>query len=200
MTQVRINGEDAPVNAAPALRVLDLVELIKTHIDPDHMITEILLDGRDLAEKDWYAPVQTFGETAIFEVATGTPVNYVADRLQQAADIVRACYIDFRDSRKSFQSGDMATGNKKLIVAVNTLKAFFEWYGSLLELMTPESKKKFDITDQVNNISESCKKACQHQLYQSWWALGETLEKEIEPGLDKLEDVCRSADLKNIAV
>jgi hypothetical protein len=45
----------------------------------------------------------------------------------------------------------------------------------------------------VTEISETCKKICQQQLYQSWWALGESLEKELEPKLDKLEDACRKA-------
>ena len=31
----------------------------------------------------------------------------------------------------------------------------------------------------------------QQQLYQSWWAIGETLEKDLEPKLDALEDQCR---------
>lgn len=198
MTQVRINGDESGVQGTPSIKVVDLVELIKTHIDPDHMITRLLLNGRELEEKEWFATLQQLGETSIFEVETGTPAAYVADRLSQAADIVRSCYIDFRDSRKSFQSGDMQNGNKKLIVAVNTLKAFFEWYGSLLELVVPEQRQRFEINQQVTDLSESCKKACQHQLYQSWWALGETLEKEIEPKLDKLEDFCRSSDAASL--
>jgi hypothetical protein len=44
----------------------------------------------------------------------------------------------------------------------------------------------------VEDIAECCKRICQQQLYQSWWALGETIEKELEPKLDKLEDFCRS--------
>src|SRR4051812_26968358 len=105
MTQIRINGEESGVKGTPGLRVVDLVELIKTNIDPDHMITNILLNGRELEEKEWYLTLQQFGDTAIFEVDTGSPAEYVTSRLGQAADVVRACYIDFRDSRKLFQSG-----------------------------------------------------------------------------------------------
>lgn len=192
MVSVRINGEDSSIPGGSVPRVVDLVELIKAHIDPEHMITRIRLNGKELEEKEWFASTNTLG-TAILEVDTGTPQEYIADRLSQAADIVRACYIDFRDSRKFFQAGDMQTGNKKLVVAVTTLKAFFEWYSSLTELIDEGKRSKFAIIDQIEKISESCKKACQHQLYQSWWALGETLEKELEPQLDKLEDFCRSA-------
>lgn len=190
MKSVMINGAESTVRSDNVPRVVDLIELIKANIDPDHMITRILLDGRELEEKEWFANPGQFG-TSIFEIETGTPADYVADRLGKAADVVRACFMDFRDARKFFQSGDMTAGNKKLVVAVNTLKAFFEWYGSLLELVPVIDRTKFDITPQVLELSESCKKICQQQLYSSWWALGETLEKELEPKLDKLEDFCR---------
>jgi L-rhamnose mutarotase len=56
----------------------------------------------------------------------------------------------------------------------------------------PESSRsKLDISSEVQDISETCKKICQQQMYQSWWALGESLEKDLEPKLDKLEDTCR---------
>lgn len=198
MVSVRINGEDSQIAGNSVPRIVDLIELIKAHIDPDHMITRILLNGRELEEAEWFASTNQ-NETAILEIDTGTPEAYVADRLGKAADIVRACFIDFRDARKFFQSGDMQSGNKKLIIAVQTLKAFFEWYSSLLELVPEQDRAKFDITNNVVEISDCCKRACQHQLYQSWWALGEALEKELEPMLDKLEDFCRSASPAAVA-
>jgi hypothetical protein len=85
----------------------------------------------------------------------------------------------------------MITGNKRLKSAVDTLRAFFEWYGTLLQLVPDIKRDKLDISTEVQDISETCKKICQQQLYQSWWALGETLEKELEPKLDKLEDFLR---------
>lgn len=192
MVSVRINGEDSPIVGTSVPRIVDLIELIKSQIDPDHMITRILLDGRELDEAEWFSSTNGVG-TAILEIETGTPDSYVNDRLRKSADIVAACFTDFRDARKLFQSGDMQSGNKKLITGVQTLKAFFEWYASLLELVKVEERPKYDISLQVEQIAEACKKACQHQLYQSWWALGETLEKELEPMLDKLEDFCRAA-------
>lgn len=193
MTAVRINGEESQFGQHTNIKVTELIELIKNHIDPDHMITGIYLNGKDLTEQDWQAQIGSYEHTSIIEVDTGTPKDYVANRISQSADIIRACYIDYRDARKFFQSGDMQNGNKKLIIASNTLKAFFEWYASLLELMPKEQKSIFVIDSHVTSISDSFKKACQHQLYQSWWALGECLEKELEPKLDKLEDFCRQA-------
>ncbi len=191
--RVIINGQESAINGTGLPKMADIVELIKASIDPAHMITQLLLDGKELGDNDWSAPTGTF-ETAIVEVATGTPEAFVQDRLAQSSAIVRTCFMEFRDARKSFQAGDMQLGNKQLIRAVDTARAFFEWYGVILELVPVEQRPAFDITAQVSDISTICKRICQQQLYQSWWALGETLEKELEPKLDKLEDFCRKFD------
>ena len=192
MVSVKINGEESTVSGESSSKVTELVELIKSVIDPDHMITSILIDGRELAEDEWFANIGQLG-TSIIEVETGTPEDFVADRLVRSSEIVRTCYLEFRDARKSFQDGDMNSGNNKLVRAVNTLKAFFEWYQTLLTLVPESSREHFDIENQVKDISETCQRICQQQLYQSWWALGESLEKDLEPKLDSLEDFCRQA-------
>jgi hypothetical protein len=156
------------------------------------MITVIQVDGQDVSDDDWFKPVsQVPGE--ILEICTGRPEEYVSARIQEASGVVRSCYFEFRDARKGFQDGDMQIGNKRLKVAVETLRAFFEWYGTLLQLVPEGKRSRLDISPQVVEISETCKKICQQQLYQSWWALGESLEKDLEPKLDKLEDACRRA-------
>jgi hypothetical protein len=190
MVAVRINGEDSTIGNGGPLKIAELVELIKASIDPSHMISSILLNGKELSDEDWANNTANYG-TAIIEFQTDTPENFVRIRFGQAADIVNACYTEFRDARKQFQSGDMVSGNKRLVQAVNTARSFFEWYGTLLELVPPDQKKKYDIREQTDEIVETCKKICQQQLYQSWWALGETLQKELEPKLDKLDDFCR---------
>jgi len=192
MLRVRINGEYTDVNCSSVPRFTDLIELLKVSIDPEHMITSILIDGREFSDEEWSQnTAQLAGE--VLDIQTGQPETYVADRIQDASRVVRSCFFEFRDARKGFQDGDMITGNKRLKSAVDTLRAFFEWYGTLLQLVPTPKRSELDITPQVQEISETCKKICQQQLYQSWWALGESLEKELEPKLDKLEDVCRRA-------
>ena len=190
MVQVRVNGQalTAPVDRIASFA--DLIELVKSSIDPEHMVTLIQLDGRDLQDAEWsMSPAQLQG--AYLDFMSGRPEVYVAERLQDASSVVRSCFFEFRDARKGFQDGDNATGNKRLKTAVDTLKAFFEWYGTLLQLVPDAARSKLDISEEVVSISETCKKICQQQLYQSWWALGESLEKDLEPKLDRLEDTCR---------
>ncbi len=190
MIGVRINGEESSVNTEGLPRVADIVELIKSMIDPDHMITQLLIDGRDFSDADWTASPNQF-TTSIIEVETGTPVQFVNSRMTAAPDIVKTCLDEFREARKSFQLGEMQPGNKRLNNAVTTLQAFFEWYASLLELVPENDRKIYDIDQNVSDIANVCKQICQQQLYQSWWALGESLKNELEPKLDELETTCR---------
>lgn len=190
MVSVRINGSESGIVGNDLSRLTELVELIKASIDPEHMITSIQVNGRELSDAEWSSTVSQFG-TAIIEVETDTPDRFVDDRMACAADVVRTCFFEFRDARKCFQAGDMVEGNQRLLKAVNTTRAFFDWYSSISQLMTEAKRAQYDISVQVKEITEICKRLCQQQLYQSWWALGETLEKELEPKLDKLEDFCR---------
>ena len=190
MMRVSINGRYAEISLTNVPQFTDLLELVKAQIDPEHMITAITIDGRELTDEEWNQTVaQLRGNT--LEILTGHPDTYVSEKLQDASRVVRSCFFEFRDARKGFQDGDTITGNKRLKVAVDTLKAFFDWYGTLVQLVSETKRGKLDISPQVTEISETCKKICQQQLYQSWWALGESLEKELEPKLDKLEDACR---------
>ena len=190
MVSVRVNGSDAPIQGGGLSKFTDLVELIKSYIDPAHIITSIRIDGRDMSDQEWRSTLPQLG-TAIIEVDTDTPERFVVDRFSTAADVVRSCYMAFRDARKEFQNGSMNEGNRNLMKGVEIMKAFFDWYGTLLELVPTDRRATYDIEPQVRELSEVCKRICQQQLYQSWWALGETILKDLEPKLDKLEDHCR---------
>lgn len=190
MISVRINGEETPLRTDGLGKIADIVELIKANIDPEHMITGILINGKEFQDEDWVATTSRYG-TAIIEVQTGTAEGFVSERMGQASEIVRSCFLQFRDARKEFQGGNMQGGNQRLVQAVNTAKAFFDWYATIVELAPADQRKKYEINNHVTEISTICKTICQQQLYQSWWALGETLEKQLEPKLDKLEDHLR---------
>jgi hypothetical protein len=189
MVSVRINGEDAALRAEGLGSISEVVELIKSSIDPEHMITNISLNGNELSDSDWVAPTKQY-ETVIIEVETGTPGEFVRSRMGMASRIVGAMHEEFAEARKLFQTGNMVPGNKRLMNAVNTARAFFEWYGSMLALIPQDEKPRYDIGATVQAIAEICKRLCQQQLYQSWWALAETIEKDLEPKLTQLEQEC----------
>lgn len=190
--KIRINGKESALSTDGLPRFTDVIELVKASIDPDHIITGIFVEEREVHEEEWAMTVGQM-EGMTLDITTGRAEDYVLERLKDAPQVIRSCFLEFRDARKGFQDGDMQAGNRRLKVAVDTLRAFFEWYGTLMQLVPADDRGKMDITPQVKDISETCKRICQQQLYQSWWALGESLEKDLEPQLDKLEDVCRRA-------
>jgi hypothetical protein len=191
MVAIRINGSDADIQGGELPRFTDLIELVRSSIDPDHIITEILLDGKQLSDEDWQAPTTRFFNCTV-DIATDTAESYVDARLREAPTVVQVSFIQFRDARKTFQKGQSQSGNQKLLRAVDTLRAFFEWYSTLLHLMPTERRNQFSIDNEVSQIIKSCNNICQQQLHQSWWALGQSIEQSLEPELEALEDKIRS--------
>lgn len=194
MVAVRINGDEANIQCGASSRFTELVELVKSIIDPDHIITDICVDGRDLSEGEWQGPIAQFG-TSIVEIKTGRVDEYIQGKMAATPELVNDLFLLFRQARKLFQCGGSFQGNQALADAVRTTKAFFEWYSSMLQLAPAHERASYDIEKQVFEIGEICKKICQQQLYQSWFALGETIEKELEPKLDQLETFCRRFQL-----
>ena len=195
MVALRINGRDQSLNIAGLQRVTDVVELIKSQIDPDHMITNIFVNGDEMADDLWTGSATQL-ETAIIEVETDNPETYVAERLNQAGAIIQNCFLQFRETRKTFQDGKSQAANQKLSAAVDTLKAFFDWYGTIISLVPEERRDTANLQGHAQKILETCQKICQFQLYQSWWAVGQAIEKDLEPALDSLEDYCRKSALQ----
>lgn len=185
-----VNGAESQQAFSSTTRVTEMVELIKASLDPEDMITAIGVDGRELEEHEWASPLSAFpGST--FELITGKSSEYIAHRLEIAPEVISSCYMEFRDARKKFHAGDQAEGNKALVQAVSTTRNFFSWFATLSDLMEAPQRAKFNIDPQVREISDVCKRICQQQLYQSWWAIGETIQRELEPKLDALEDLIR---------
>lgn len=190
MVQVEINGQPAPIRTQSSLRFCDVIELAKTVIDPDHIITAVTINDHQVTDEEWMASLSTM-ETSIIEIDTDTVEAFCSSRLSQAPSVFQACYVQFRDARKSFKFDGYVEGNKVLAQAVTTLRAALNWYDSFYKLLPAQNQATFSIQDHMNKILEIAEKVCQHQLYQSWWALGGALEKELEPALDALEDFTR---------
>jgi hypothetical protein len=82
-------------------------------------------------------------------------------------------------------------GNQRLSQATETLRSFFDWYSTLLQLANDDQRKQMSLEPALSDILNCCKDICQLQLYKSWWALGEKIHNDLEPQLDRLEDKCR---------
>jgi cell fate (sporulation/competence/biofilm development) regulator YlbF (YheA/YmcA/DUF963 family) len=191
MIAVRVNGIESGLRTEGVVRVGDLIELVKTVIDPDHMIVEIEVNGAPITDDIWGGTLQAVRDSH-FDFFTNTRTFYLTEQVGKSIKAVQACYVQFRDARKTFQGGDTQGGNQKLVQATDTMKSFFDWYSVLLQLANEEQKLQMSLEPALSDILNSCKSICQLQLYKSWWALGENIQNDLEPQLDRLEDKCRT--------
>ncbi len=188
--QIKINGVDTAIAHSSYSRFTEVIELIKSVIDPDHIITDIKIDGADPSELQWQGVVSQLG-TSILEIETGEVSNYIAQKMAVTSTIIDEIYLLFRQARKSYHTGNSFEGNKALAQAVKAAKAFFEWYYAMLNLVPTSQKSFYNIEDQVRDIAETCQRICTQQLYQNWKGIADTIENELEPKLDKLESFSR---------
>ena len=190
MVKVEINGTEFSSDLASIKTMAELVELIKASIDPDVIITSLSIEGKELSEADWRTPLSVQGE-AVLEVTTGSRETYVSERLALAGLYMEQIVAEFVEVRENFRSGTTTDGNSNLVQAVEDLRAFLAWYNTVQSLL-PESNTddRQSFLGFVDELTSICEQLVQQQLYQSWWALAQTIETKLEPLLLKLQEFC----------
>lgn len=166
----------------------DLVETIKSNLSPETIISSIKLSGKDLTENDWRTPIAVQQQSTI-EFSTCGKFEYLADRLALAPIHLDELMKDFTNAKDNFRTGDTKSANKLFAGGVTGLKAFFEWYLSILEL-TGNDRERGNFESELQTTLNSCELMLQQQLYNSWWALGETVDKKLVPSLERLKGIC----------
>jgi hypothetical protein len=190
MVSVRIDGEQSTISGEHLPRLIDLIEVIKDHIVPGHMITALRIDGRAVSDEDWEISPRYLGGTTL-EVTTGTPAQYLKEKVSAAPEVIDNCYLMFRATRKAFIDGDSQSANQLLRAAVDNLQAFVSWYRTMLELMPEDQRLRFGIDPEITEMGETLERICMQQLTQSWKLTGDTISKALEPQLDNLHSRMR---------
>lgn len=175
----------------------ELVEFIKASIDPEKIIIDIKLDGRSLTDEDWRRSLASLPQSQI-EVSTGERVQYVLERIEQSPHYLERIISEFSGARGYFQGGDSTKGNQEFKTAVQDLNAYMSWYVTLLAMEEKVDRRYLDqVTEHIENITKTCERIINFMLYNSWWAVGEALQKDLEPQLSSLfkdaETFCVSA-------
>jgi hypothetical protein len=174
MVSVRIDGEQSTISGEHLPRLIDLIEVIKDHIVPGHMITALRIDGRAVSDEDWEISPRYLGGTTL-EVTTGTPTQYLKEKVSAAPEVIDNCYLMFRATRKAFIDGDSQSANQLLRAAVDNLQAFVSWYRTMLELMPEDQRLRFGIDPEITEMGETLERICMQQLTQSWKLTGDTI-------------------------
>lgn len=198
MVQIQLDGKPLVLEQSAARTLGDLVELVKTNIDPDTIITSLLLEGNSLAESDWFTPlVQQHGKR--LDVTTGTRREFLADRLSMANEFLSAVMQKFSDVERLYSSGLNLAGNSALSAALKDLHSYVNWYNGILEL-DPKLRDTVvvEFNSEISELKLICDQLFQHQLYNAWQGVSETIKSRLIPQLEKFGRSCsRTSDMVN---
>lgn len=190
MVKVKIDGQDSDSEIGHISTMADLVEFVKASIDPDTIIVDLKLEGRELSDADWRVPLSVQGDS-VLEVTTGSRDNYVTQRLSSAPDYMYQIKAEFEAARTFFKDGSNEKGNTAFKGAIDDLRAFLGWYSAVLSMLPDDSVVAIETFNAgCQDLTVVCEQLVQQQLYQSWWALGETIASQLEPKLQELKEVC----------
>ncbi len=192
MITVNVDGQPFSADVTQVRSMADLIELVKTVIDPDSIIVSLALDGKPLSDADWRMPLN--GQTkSQLEICTGNPELYVRERLEGAASYLTEIIDEFSLSSASYLTAVYESGNQKLAKAVHDLGAFVNWYSSLLGINPAQyASASQDFESRIRQIKLICDQLVQQQMFQSWILLGETIKSRLVPELEKLRAFCAS--------
>ncbi|MCC6953869.1 MAG: hypothetical protein IT290_07100 [Deltaproteobacteria bacterium] len=190
MISVTVNGKPLQGDYSSLRTMGELVEFVKVNIDPDVIITGLSLNGRELTEVEWRSALAGH-TTGVLEVVTGAKEVFLNDRLEIASVYVDRIRDEFSKVQALFRQGITADSHTKLGGAVQDLKAFVDWYETLIQMLPNDrTELKDDFHEQVKRLTDVCEQILQQQLYRAWWALAETIERKLDPELERLKGCC----------
>lgn len=190
MITLTVDGSNFPVNPGSVKTIAELVELVKASIDPESIITSVVIDGNELTESDWRVPLSVHGNSAV-AINSGSRMEYVHRRMETAPIYVERIGESFLKSANLLRNGDITGGNTEYAKAVGDFKAFVSWYDTLLKMMPVKAEgelEKYNAT--IRDITDVCEQLVQQQLYKAWWAIADTVEKRLLPELSALRTSC----------
>jgi hypothetical protein len=188
--KVSLNGTPFSYPAEAIKTMGELVELVKSNIDPDTIIIDLRKDGKILSDNDWRQNLSSQSDASL-EIRTGSKKDYIEERLSSASLYLDKIIRSFAQARLLFKNAEIQPANTELSKAVSDMKAFIEWYQTILEMVENPPEQEVEVFEKtVTTLSETCEQILQQQLYRSWWAIAESLEKKLEPQLEQLKFAC----------
>ncbi len=196
MIDVKVDGQNFTADMGSVGTMGDLVELVKASIDPDTIITQMVLEGKPLADDDWRSPLHSHG-SATLEIATGEKEKYLLERMATAESYLAQIIEEFSQVAGDYSDGKSDEANTMLAVAVDDLLAFVNWYLTLLSVEPVRMQTEIEAFNvHIMSTQEICQQLLQQQMFQSWWALGETIGAKLIPELESLKQFCEANSTK----
>lgn len=191
MIKVELNGQLREEDFGAFTSIPDLLEYIKSQVDPDTMIVDMAFNGQQLTDEEWNSPLSLLKDK-VLQIATGTRRQYIKDRLVTAPTLVEQIAVEFDNVGKAYHSGANVEANNKLSLAVKDLGAFVRWYNSLLTMDNGLESQLREFLDKISSLQAICEQLHKQQMFQSWWSAGDTINQKLKPKLDEIKNYCEN--------
>lgn len=189
MPQVILDNAEVNFEFSRLRTVGELIEYIKTSIDPDAIILSLTKDDEPLNDSDWMMPLQAFNESR-FDITTGSKNDFIKQRLEMVDDLIEELYLNFSEIIKLFKHGAEQEAHEPFSATLNDLNAFVGWLHSIYSV----DEETFQLeASQYEKVIEDLKIACvdiqSYQIQQSWWNLGDVLDLKVLSILEQIKEI-----------
>jgi hypothetical protein len=196
MIQVKINDTEMqlPVNDVKTLG--ELVEYVKSSIDPETIIIDMTKNDEPLSDLDWRNPIKS-SENVTLKFITGLKTEFVGQRLLLGVEIANSLIEKLELCAQSFKQLRVHSANTEFSKLVEDLEAYITWLNSIFnieeEMFAKELNEYHNI---VQNLESICVQIQEQQVSSSWWALGDTLISLLLPLLNSIKNLVTESSIK----
>jgi hypothetical protein len=193
MVQILVDDTELSLEAATLGTVGELIEYVKSSIDPDAIILSLTRDEEPLSEADWKCPLSSLAQSQV-RITTGSRTTFYQDRLQLTGAIGETLSETFGEIAKLFKTGMQNNAHEAFATTLDDLNAFVGWFYSILSMDEHLFEVEFrEFTQMVEEFRGTCLLLQQHQLKQSWWSIGDIIELQVVPLIGRCKDLGGSA-------
>ena len=186
MVQINIDTGENLGDISSVKTMNELVELVKSTIDPLRMISGITLNGQIIKESDWRLPLSIHGN-GVLGFETCSREEFLNERIKGAPEILDKISANLKDVSGKFRSGDSMGGNESFAGSIADLEAFVKWYMAVIEVDPSISPSYLDsFSSLMDEMSEVCERMVRNMMTAKWSEVAGSIDLELIPKLEKI--------------
>ena len=181
MIQVRVNDANLNIPTQGLNTLSNLVEYVKSSIDPETIIVSLTKNNEPLLDSDWRNPISLQSDM-VLSFVTGSKLLFVDERLVLGEEILESFISKIEACAQSFKQLRVHSANKEFGLFIEDLSAFVNWLNSIFLM----DKNRFEseiasYKELVSDLEKVCGAVQNQQMTSSWWALGDALTNKMLP-------------------
>ena len=197
MIHIKLNDNEFNVPMQGVSTLGELVEYVKSSIDPDTIIVSLTKDDQPLSEIDWRNPISLQSEMTL-NFMTGSKTDFIKDRLDLGVELIKSFEEKIDICSQAFKQLRVHTANKEFSVFIDDLNAFVTWLHSIYSMDEGKYERELIAYNEiVIKLEKVCVTLQDKQMSSSWWALGDTLLNQMLPLIHEMKSLIEASKLHN---